>query len=460
MKSQEKVMLKRGDEVELKIDSLAFGGDGVARADDGGLVVFVPLSAEGDTGRVRIRKRKKNYAEGHWVEITEGSPDRVEPACTHFPACGGCRFQHLSYDAQLRHKTQQVVEVFGHIGGFKDIVISSVHGMKEPFHYRNKMEFTFAHENGRVVLGLHRRGSFRSIVKVAECFIAPEIFSGILQCVEDFVNEKSLTAYDKKTHEGVLRHLVVREGKNTEEVLAHLSVTEDRVEVFDALGSLLKEKFPRVKTFLAGINRGLGDVLKSETERVIFGEGFITETAGGFVFPVSPLSFFQSNTAQMQVLLECASRAGGFSGGETVYDLYTGIGTIAFTISSRVKKVIGVESNPVSVELFKTLKEKNRVQNVECKEGTVEGVLPELISREPADAVVLDPPRAGLHPKALDALIKSRVPKIVYVSCNPSTQARDVKALCENGYVLKSLELVDMFPHTPHIETVALLVRN
>lgn len=461
-----KNMLKRGDEVVLHIESLASGGDGVARlsacgaqagVDDGGMVVFVPLSAEGDAGRVRIKKRKKKYAEGEWVEITNASPDRVISPCAHFPSCGGCRFLHLSYEAQLRHKTQQVAEVFEHIGGMKDATISAVHGMKEPFHYRNKMEFTFSTEDGKVVLGLHRRGDFRRIVKVSRCFLPPDVFNDILQCVEDFVNEIKITAYDKKTHEGVLRHLVLREGKNTGEVLVYLSAAEDDAAVFDEIGNCLKEKFPRVKTFVVGVNRSLADVVKSEKDRIVFGDGFIVEKSGGFIFPVAPLSFFQSNTEQMQMLMECVMKAGNFSGDETVYDLYTGIGTIAFYISSRVKKVIGVESNPVSVELFETLKKKNNLENVECVPGTAEGVLPGLISREPADAVVLDPPRSGLHPKVLDVLIKCRVRKIVYVSCNPSTQAHDVKIMLENGYGLKSLELVDMFPHTPHIETVALL---
>ncbi len=456
--SQEKTALKRGDEAALRIESLAFGGDGVARPEKSGMVVFVPLSAEGDAGRVRIKKRKKKYAEGEWVEITEPSADRIKSVCAHFPACGGCRFLHLSYGAQLRHKTQQVREVFEHIGGMKDASISAVHEMKEPFHYRNKMEFTFAQEGERVVLGLHRRGSFRNIVKITKCHIAPESFSGILQCVEDFANEKKLSAYDKKTHEGILRHLVLREGKNTGETLAYLSVTEDNAAVFNGLGNRLKENFPQIKTFVMGVNHSFGDVVKSETDRIVFGDGFIEENVGGFIFPVAPLSFFQSNTKQMQVLMECAARAGNFSGNEIVYDLYTGIGTIAFNISSRVKKVIGVESNPVSVELFKALKEKNYVKNVECVEGMTENILPSLISREPADAVVLDPPRSGLHPKALDVLVKERVPKVVYVSCNPSTQARDVKIMRANGYALKSLELVDMFPHTPHIETVASLV--
>ena len=449
----------KGEELELDVDSLAYGGNGVARLN--GFVVFVRRGLPGDRVRARVTKVKRSHAEALATEVLRPGPERVDAPCAHFPACGGCRFQDLAYEAQLEQKQMQVRDALQRLAGIAEPPLAAILPCEpEIFHYRNKLEYSFTSTPEGAALGFHRAGRWDEVLEIEKCWLSSDAGNAIRNRVRDWAREEKLPAYDQETHEGYLRHLVLREGRNTGQMLVQLVTS--RGERFDRerLIEVLTE-FPEVKSIHWSVNRGVAEVTNLPTE-LLWGEDAIEEEIGGLRFRVRPNAFLQTNTAMAERLYELAGEYAGLSGNETVYDLYCGIGTIGLSMASSALTVWGIEISEESVACAIENAELNSIGNIAFFAGNVGEVLRELRDRSGApDVVVVDPPRAGLAGKALKRLGELEAPRVVYVSCNPTTLAGDLKRLSENyGYRLTRAQPVDMFPHTPHVECVALLERK
>ena len=450
--------VQRDQEVELSIDSLAFGGNGVGRLD--GFVVFARGGLPGDTVRARVTKVKRGFAEALATEVLEPSAQRVEAPCAHYPACGGCRFQDLAYDAQLAAKEQWVADSLQRLAGLTDPPLEPIIGAASQFGYRNKMEYSFTGTDDGPTLGLHRAGRWDEVLEIEKCWLTSDLGNAIRNRVRGWAREERLPAYDQATQEGYLRHLVVREARNTGQALVQLVTA--RGERFDRerLIEVLTE-FPEVKSIHWSVNRGPAEVTNLPTE-LLWGEDAIEEEIGGLRFRVRPNAFLQTNTEMAERLYAIARDLASLQGGETVYDLYCGIGTIGLSMAPSALTVWGIEISEESVACAIENQELNAVGNAAFFAGNVGEVLRELRDRAgDPDVVVVDPPRAGLAGKALKRLGEIGAPRIVYVSCNPTTLAGDLKRLSDDyGYRLVKAQPVDMFPHTPHVECVSLLERD
>jgi 23S rRNA (uracil1939-C5)-methyltransferase len=450
--------VKRDDELELTVDSLAYGGNGVARLD--GFVVFVRSGLPGDTVRARVTKVQRRHAEAIATEVITPGPQRVDAPCVNFPACGGCRFQDLAYDAQLAAKEQWVADSLQRLAGLADPPLDPIIGATSQFGYRNKMEYSFATLDDGPTLGLHRAGRWDEVLEIEKCWLTSDLGNAIRNRIRAWAREEKLAAYDQESHEGYLRHLVVREGRNTGQALVHLVTA--RGERFDRerLIEVLTE-FPEVKSIHWSVNRGPAEVTNLPTE-LLWGEDAIEEEIGGLRLRVRPNAFLQTNTEMAERLYAIARDLAALEGGETVYDLYCGIGTIGLSMASSALTVWGIEISEESVACAIENQELNSVGNAAFFAGNVGEVLTELRDRAgDPDVVVVDPPRAGLAGKALRRLGEIGAPRVVYVSCNPTTLASDVKRLSDDyGYRLARAQPVDMFPHTPHVECAALLLRD
>ena len=450
----------RGDELELQVESLAFGGNGVARLalDDGrGFVVFVRRGLPGDTVRARVTKVQRRHAEAIATDVLAPGPERVEAPCAHYPACGGCRFQDLAYDAQVAAKEQWVRDSLQRLAGLPEPPLEPILPAVSAFHYRNKMEYSFAPGDDGLVLGLHRAGRWDEVLPIERCWLTSDVGNAIRNRMRDWALEERLEAYSQETQEGYLRHVVVREGVRTGQALVQLVTA--RGERFDRerLIEVLRE-IPEVRSIHWSVNRGVAEVTNLPTE-LLWGEEAIEEEIGGLRFRVRPNAFLQTNTEMAERLYGVAAELAGLSGGETVYDLYCGIGTIGLSLASSALTVWGIEISEESVACAIENAGLNAIGNAAFFAGNVGEVLNELRDRAgDPDVVVVDPPRAGLAGKALRRLGEIGAPRIVYVSCNPTTLAGDAKRLADDyGYRLVRARPVDMFPHTPHVECVARL---
>jgi 23S rRNA (uracil1939-C5)-methyltransferase len=450
--------VQRDQELELTVESLAYGGNGVARLD--GFVVFVRSGLPGDTVRARVTKVQRRHAEALATEILTAGPLRVEAPCAHYPACGGCRFQDLGYEAQVATKEQWVRDSLQRLAGLTDIRLEPIVPASSQFHYRNKMEYSFAQTEEGPTLGLHRAGRWDEVLQIDKCWLASDVGNAIRNRMREWAREEKLRAYDQETHEGYLRHLVIREGRNTGQALVQLVTA--RGERFDRerLIEVLTE-FPEVRSIHWAVNTGLAEVTNLPTE-LLWGEDAIEEEIDGLRFRVRPNAFLQTNTEMATQLYALAREYAGLTGGETVYDLYCGIGTIGLSMAAKAMTVWGIEISEESVACAIENSELNGIGNAAFFAGNVGEVLDDLRQRAgDPDVVVVDPPRAGLAGKALKRLGEIAAPRIVYVSCNPTTLAGDLKRLSEDyGYRLVKARPLDMFPHTPHVECVALLERD
>ncbi|HEY1512710.1 MAG TPA: 23S rRNA (uracil(1939)-C(5))-methyltransferase RlmD [Gaiellaceae bacterium] len=450
--------VQRGQELQLTVDSLAYGGNGVARLD--GFVVFVRRGLPGDTVRARVTKVHRRHAEAIATDVIASGPQRVDAPCAHYPACGGCRFQDLAYEAQLVAKEQWVADSLERLAGLTDPPLEPIVGAASQFGYRNKMEYSFATADERPTLGLHRAGRWDEVLEIEKCWLTSDLGNAIRNRVRDWSREEKLAAYDQATQEGYLRHLVVREGRNTGQALVQLVTA--RGERFDRerLIEVLTE-FPEVKSIHWSVNRGPAEVTNLPTE-LLWGEDAIEEEIGGLRLRVRPNAFLQTNTEMAERLYAIARDLAALEGGESVYDLYCGIGTIGLSMAASALTVWGIEISEESVACAIENQELNSVGNAAFFAGNVGEVLTDLRDRAgDPDVVVVDPPRAGLAGKALRRLGEIGAPRVVYVSCNPTTLASDVKRLSDDyGYRLVRAQPVDMFPHTPHVECAALLVSD
>jgi 23S rRNA (uracil1939-C5)-methyltransferase len=445
----------RNQELELRIDSLAYGGRGVARLN--GFVVFVNRALPGDVVRARVTKVKRSHAEAVAVEVVEAGAPRVEAPCAHYPACGGCRFQDLAYEAQLDAKSQQVADALARIGGFSDLALEEALPAASTFHYRNKLEYSFtALSGGEVGLGFHRAGRWDEVLDVERCWLTTDLGNGIREAVKAWARAEGLPAYDQERQDGYLRHLVVREGRNTGQALVVLVTAPGDLAGAARLVEALRA-FPEVRSVHWAVNDSPAEVTNLPTD-LLWGEEAIEEEILGLRYRVRPNAFLQTNTEMCEVLYGLAREYAGLSGDETVYDLYCGIGTIGLTLAGDALTVWGIEYSEESIACAVENAELNGLANAAFFAGDVARDLDELRDRAgPPDVVVVDPPRAGLAGKAVRRVGELQAPRLVYVSCNPTTLAGNAKEFVRDfGYRLDRVRPVDMFPHTPHVEAVAL----
>ena len=448
--------IRTGEEVELRVDSLAYGGNGVGRLD--GFVVFVRGGLPGDLVRARATKVKRGFAEATRTALLEPGPDRVAAPCRHFGVCGGCRFQDYAYEKQLAAKEAQVRDALVRLGGFAEPPVEPIVPADREYGYRNKLEYSFAPTEEGLVLGFHRAGRWDEVIDVEECLLTTDVGNAIREAVKRWAREEGLEPYDQETGTGYLRHLVLREGRNTGQALVLLVTAPG--ERFDA--DFLVETltaFPEVRSIHWAVNDRPAEVTNLPS-RLLWGEEWIEEELCGLRFRIRPNAFLQTNTAMAERLYGLARDAARLTGTETVFDLYCGTGTIGLSFASEAGTVWGVEISEESVACAIENAAANGIENASFFAGNVGQSLEELQEKAgPPDVVVVDPPRAGLAGKALRRTGALRAPRLVYVSCNPTTLASDLAVLRDDfGYRLERCTPVDMFPHTPHIESVSSLV--
>jgi len=464
---------RRGEILSLTIDDLAFGGEGVGRAD--GYVVFVPGGVPGDRVRVRLAEARSRFGRGVIEEVETPSPHRVEAPCPYFGHCGGCRLQHVSYPAQLAFKTKQVADCLERLGGLGPFEMRPIVPAPEIYAYRNKMEFTVAPpaRRGRtspegdapgsetpVTVGLHRAERYDAVLDVDRCLLQSERMNALLDESRRFFADHALGAYDQASGEGLLRFLMLREGRRTGEAMANVVTSAPAMAELAPLAEGLRARVPQTASVVMTVNPKKASVAAGVEEHLLGGRDHIRESLGGLTFQVSPGSFFQTNTVQAERLFELVLEAAGLAGTEAVIDLYSGTGAISLLLARRCRWVYGIEVAAAAVADATRNAELNGITNCTFLAGEVRFVLPSLIAKGvSAEVVVADPPRAGFHPKALRSLMALAPARLVYVSCNPATLARDVGELVRGGYRLDWVQPVDMFPHTGHIEAVARLSR-
>jgi 23S rRNA (uracil1939-C5)-methyltransferase len=450
--------VRKDDVVELDVDSLAYGGNGVARLD--GFVVFVRRGLPGDRVRARVTKVKRGFAEALAVDVLEPSAQRVEAPCAHYPACGGCRFQDLAYETQVAAKEDQVRDALRRIGGIPEPPLEPILPAESQFFYRNKLEYSFTQTPSGPALGFHKAGRWDEVLEIEKCWLTTDLGNAIRNTVRDWAREEGLVAYDQAEQTGYLRHLVYREGRNTGQVLVMLVTAPGEKFEREYLVEVLR-RFPEVRSIHWAINDTPSEVTNLPST-LLWGDDAIEEELLGQRFRVRPNAFLQTNTAMAERLYELAISFAGLTGSETVYDLYCGTGTIGLAMAPHALSVWGVDISEESIACALENLELNSIGNAAFFAGNVGQVLEELRERagEPG-VVVVDPPRAGLAGKALRRTGELGARRIVYVSCNPTTLASDLKVLRDDyGYELRRVRPVDMFPHTPHVESVSLLERT
>jgi 23S rRNA (uracil1939-C5)-methyltransferase len=445
---------------------IADRGKAIGRTEDG-KVVFVTGPVPGDIANVKLIKKKKGVWQGIVDEYIEKSRDRVAPKCSHFDDCGGCKWQHLDYQKQLSEKETVVRDAYDRIAKVKPREFLPIAGGDEQYYYRNKLEFSFSNKRWLTkdelnrddispdedVLGFHAPGSYAKIVAIDHCHLQPDPSNAIRNFIRDFTQKEGYPYWDAKQNKGFMRNMVIRTS-STGEVMLSLVFSRNEEEKRTALMDALAQEFPQISSLFYVINEKMNDSLSDQDFILYKGKDHIVEFMGDIQFMISPKSFFQTNTKQSQKLYDIAVDFADFKGDELVYDLYTGIGSIALYLANKVKKVIGIEIIEEAIIDAKKNAELNKLDNAEFHTGDVKDVLtPEF---ERPDVVMIDPPRAGMHKDLVETIIQLAPAKLVYISCNPATQARDVALLSENFELIK-VQAVDMFPHTHHIESVALL---
>ncbi len=450
--------VKVGDTLTVAINGYATQGEGVGRYK--GFTIFVPNSLDGETVVTRIELVKKNYARGELVRVVEPSPHRVEPACPLYAECGGCQLLHLDYEGQLAFKRQRVIDVMERLGGLKDVTVRPVIGMPNPWKYRNKVQYPFALDaKGRVVIGCYQQGT-HNVVDTRECLIQHDLNSRIMNRLRELVQGMGISIYDENTGQGLLRHVLVKNGFESGEAMVVLVTNGPDFPEGKELARMLASNFPELKSVVQNINTTSGNVVLGDKNKVLYGEDGIIDRLGDLEFKISANSFFQVNPAQTEVLYKKALEYAALTGEERVLDAYCGVGTLTLFLARQAKEVYGIEVIPGAIEDAEENAKRNKADNVVFVVGATEEVLPKLVKIGiDFQVAVVDPPRSGCEERVLEALVQVKVGRIVYVSCNPSTLARDLKYLVNRGYAVKEIQPVDMFPHTYHVECVTLMSR-
>lgn len=453
--------IKKNDLVTVRIETMGNDGEGIAKVD--GYTLFIKDALVGDLVEAKVMKAKKQYGYARMMRILEASPDRVTPRCELHQKCGGCQLQALSYEKQLQYKEEKVRGHLERIGGFQNPPVLPVIGMteEEPFHYRNKAQFPFGRDKeGRTVTGFYASRT-HNIIPNTDCALGVPENQEILECILAFMEEQKILPYDEATGSGLLRHVLIRKGFATGELMVCLVVNGKTFPQVELLADRLFE-IPGMTSLTLNINQKNTNVIMGEQIVPIRGQTYITDSIGPIQYRISPLSFYQVNPVQTRKLYQTALAYADLKGEETVWDLYCGIGTISLFLAQKAGKVYGVEIVPDAVRDAKENCVLNGFTNAEFYVGKAEEVLPEKYKKEGilADVIVVDPPRKGCDEKCLETMIAMKPKRIVYVSCDSATLARDLKYLCANGYNLQKVQPVDMFAQTAGVENVALLVRE
>jgi 23S rRNA (uracil1939-C5)-methyltransferase len=476
-------MLKKDDQVTIEIEDIGTDGAGIGKAD--GYTLFVKDAVIGDIIKAKVIKAKKTYGYARLMEIITPSKDRVEPVCPVARQCGGCQIQQMSYSAQLKYKQKLVRDNLARIGGITDCEVLPVIGMENPFNYRNKAQYPVGrNKDGKVVIGFYA-GRTHSIVDYTKCAIGAPENAQILEKIRTFINENNISVYDEQSHKGLIRHILIRTGKHTGQIMVCLIINGKTLPHADKLADCLKD-IGGMSSIMININKERTNVILGSECSVIWGNSYIEDSICGIMFRISPLSFFQINPVQTEKLYSKALEYAELTGNETVWDLYCGIGTISLLMATKARKVYGVEIVPQAIEDAKNNALRNSLNNAEFFVGKAEEVVPriydedmkkaenepvdskessglsdsasfESVMRINPDVVVVDPPRKGCDETLLDTIVKMNPKRIVYVSCDSATLARDLKYLVANGYEIARVQPVDQFAHTVHVETVVLL---
>jgi len=467
--SKQAAVVEKNKHYIIDITGMTHEGQGVGRIE--GFAVFVDGVLEGEQAEVRIIKVNKTYAVGKLITLIKPSPNRVEPFCSAFRRCGGCMLQHMNYEAQLAFKTQLVKDNLERIGGISGVTVHDTIGMENPLNYRNKAQYPVASVNGRVITGFYAARS-HNVIESEHCGIQDKTSEKVRRVVARFIEEKGITVYDENTGKGLVRHIMTRVGFNTGEVMVVLVINGESLLYADELVQRLtgmsledsnshEESSHVIKSIYLNINKENTNVILGRRNVLLYGSETITDTIGKYKFNISPHSFYQVNPVQTEVLYPKALEYAGLNGTETVFDLYCGIGTISLFLSEKAARVIGVEVVEAAVEDARRNAQINGVTNAEFFVGEAEKVVPGLYKKGlRADVVVLDPPRKGCDESLLQLLADMQPSKIIYVSCNPSTLARDLKFLTGHGFTVEEAQPVDMFPMTGHVETITVLYRR
>ena len=452
---------KKNDVFQVRIEDMSDTGEGIGKTD--GFIWFVKDAVIGDMVEARVMKTKKSYGFARLIQVLEPSACRVTPRCPSARQCGGCQLQAMSYEEQLRFKENKVRNNLSRIGGLTEIPMEPIIGMDEPWRYRNKAQFPFGKDkDGRIITGFYA-GRTHAIIEQEDCLLGVEENQPILDCIRGFMEEYHIAPYEEELHKGLIRHVLIRKGFTTGELMVCLVLNGDvkKLKTPEVLVERLVKLFPsHMASISCSINREKTNVIMGKEIVNLHGPGYITDYIGNVCYRISPLSFYQVNPVQTQKLYGTALEYAGLTGEETVWDLYCGIGTISLFLAQKAKKVYGVEIIPQAIDDARANAKLNHFENVEFFVGKAEEVLPEQYEKNQvyADTIVVDPPRKGCDSVCLDTIVKMAPEKVVYVSCDSATLARDVKYLGERGYEVKRVKTVDMFPWSGHVETVCLLV--
>lgn len=447
------VDIKKNETYKIDIGGMTHEGQGVGRIEN--FTVFVDGAIPGETVEIRVILIKKTYAVGKLLKILKQSPKRVKPFCSAYSRCGGCALQHMNYEAQLRFKTDTVRENIRRIGKLDDVVIHEAIGMDNNLNYRNKAQYPVGLVKNKTAMGFYAPRS-HEIVHNPTCGIQNETSDRVRTITREFIEKNMIRVYDESTGKGLIRHIVTRVGFKTGEVMVVVVINGKELPYGEKLVEMLTAGIPGLKSVILNINTKNTNIIFGDENRTIYGSETITDYIGRFRFNISPLSFFQVNPAQTEVLYGKALEYAGLTGDETVFDLYCGIGTISLFLSDKARKVYGVEVVEEAIADARRNASINGVHNTEFICGEAEKIIPDIYRQGiKADVVVVDPPRKGCDETLLQTLVDMQPKRIVYVSCNPSTLARDLNYLSEHGYKAVEVQPVDMFPHTAHTESVA-----
>ncbi|OFI07483.1 23S rRNA (uracil-C(5))-methyltransferase RlmCD [Clostridium acetireducens DSM 10703] len=457
---KKKVPVEKGKCYNLYITSMGYKGEGVGKIDD--FTVFVKNAIVGEKVKVKITKVNKRYAFGELLKIENYSPYRVKPKCQTYNNCGGCNIQHINYNAQLNLKKKRVEEVLTRIGnidvsGNEKNIVKDVIGMKNPYNYRNKIQLPIGKNNNKVSIGFYKEGT-HDIVDLKKCYIQDEDADKIINIVKKWIIEFNINVYNEVEDSGLIRHIMIRKGFKTKEIMVVIVTRENNLPYKKELINLLRDNVDDIKSIIQNVNNKNTNVILGEKCETLWGEDFIVDYIGNFKFNISPLSFFQVNPIQTEVLYNKVLEYANLTGNEIVFDAYCGTGTISLFLSQKAKKVYGVEIIPQAIENANINSKENNVNNVEFIVGKSEEIIPQLIKKGiKANVVVVDPPRKGCESNLLETISSMNPKKIVYVSCDPATLARDLNILSNFEYIVKEIQPVDMFPQTSHVETCVLL---
>lgn len=449
--------VKKNEYVTLTFEDLTHEGNGVGKV--GGYPLFVPNGLPGEEAVVKVIKVNKNFGFGKLIELKNISEERVDPTChVH---CGGCQLQHMSYNLQLQMKQNQVRNVMKKIGHLEHVPIHPIIGMDNPFHYRNKVQIPVGEKDGKLITGYYQKRSHRIVEDLDTCSSQADEINEILPEVKKIANRIGIEAYDEENHRGVLRHIMIRTGYATKETMLVLVTKTNKLPGKEILIQELTDKFPNIKSIVQNINDQRTNLILGEKTKVLWGEEYIHDKIGELTFAISAKSFYQVNPVQTKVLYDKALEYAKIDENDVVIDAYCGIGTISLFLAQKAKKVYGVEVVPEAIHDAKANAKLNGMNNVEFVVGQAEKIMPEW-KREglDPDVIVVDPPRKGCAPEFLEAMIEMEPKRIVYVSCNPSTLARDLRILEDGGYRTNEVQPVDMFPNTTHVEAIALIQRK